>query len=109
MPIICTQEPKNAAQMPVSLRWPSNVAMPKAKPMAAQRLTLRTYHMKPTPSMLMNVTPAMLPMLRMDPPVPAANATSCQRGSSVGFSNMSMDASTSGTLSTIAEETPSKV
>jgi len=78
--------------------------------MQAQKLRRWQNQIKLTPSMLMSVTPAMLPMLRMDPPVPAARATSCQSGWSAGvFLYMSMEASTNGTLSTSAEERPSKM
>ena len=36
--------------------------------------------------------PATLPTANMDPPVPAARATSCHSGASMGSSNISMEA-----------------
>mmetsp|Transcript_49139 Transcript_49139/g.130480 ORF Transcript_49139/g.130480 Transcript_49139/m.130480 type:complete len:319 (-) Transcript_49139:1101-2057(-) len=82
--------------------------MPATKPTPAQTVTYLMYHTKLMPSMFMKVTPAMLPTLVRDPPVLDARAISCHSLSSTGTSsNISIDAATSGTLSTMAEEIPS--
>merc|ERR1719213_1077501 len=96
----------------VGFLWHCNwyIRSPERNPKSAHKLMCLQYHKNPTFSMLMSVTPAMLPTLRIEPPVPAASATSCHSLSSVGTSlNISMDASTKGTLSTTAEEIPSIV
>ena len=70
--------------------------------MAAPTDTFLAYHKKSTFSSPMSATPLAEPMTKMDPPVPAHNAISCQSLSSVpksARSYMPIVAATSGTLS----------
>ena len=57
----------------------------------------------------MAATPAAEPMMSMLPPVPAAYAMKCHKWSSIGLLYIPMAAATSGTLSMIADNTPSNM
>ena len=74
-----------------------------------KKFTLRKYQKKSTFSIPIKATPAAEPMISIEPPVPAQNATSCQKSESWGNevrSYIPMVAATSGTLSITADATP---
>ena len=74
--------------------------------MANQEIFLR-YQIKSIRSIPMAATPAAEPIINMLPPVPAEYAMKCHNIESIGESYIPIEAATNGTLSIMAEKTPS--